>query len=172
MPSAFERNHRAVKEAFRDVVRQSGRSVVRVISAGSQVAYGGVVDSQGWVLTKASELDGDLQCQLYDGRRVAAKRIAYDDASDLALLQLEVDSSLPPVEWQETPPAVGSWLACVGLGQLPVATGVLSNTPRPIARGVVFWESCWRTPRKAHALPMWSRIPPPTRRASRLETGL
>ncbi len=140
VPGPNERNHQSVREAYRDLVKPVGPSVVRVISAGAHVAYGTVMDATGLVMTKSSELkgDGEILCQLHDGRRVPAKEVASDRDTDLALLQLDIEESMTPVSWRESPVEVGSWLACIGLGQLPIATGVVSNTPRRIPRRLAY----------------------------------
>lgn len=134
-----ERNHQTVKTAFREVVAPTADSVVWVLSAGTQVAHGSIVDASGLVLTKASELKGDLTCQLADGKRLHAKQVSRDVLNDLALLQLEdVKQPLTPLRWRQSPIGVGSWVVSVGMGQLPMGTGVVSNTPRRIPRHIPY----------------------------------
>jgi serine protease Do len=109
---AAERSHAKVLAAFREVVKDPAQSTVRIFADGRKAALGAVVDSQGFVVTKASELKGKLECQLQDGRRVAADLVAWAESSDAA---------------------VGSWLITPGLEADPVSIGVVSVGPRKIA---------------------------------------
>ena len=49
------KNHEKVKTAFAEAVARVSRSTVRVLREGEPVAMGTVVDSEGFVLTKASD---------------------------------------------------------------------------------------------------------------------
>ena len=127
-----ERSHSKVLAAFRDVVSGPAKSTVRVFCDGHKAALGAVVGADGYVLTKASELKGKVECQLHDGRRMEASLVGKDAALDLAVLKVNA-KDLPVVHWSEIDsPAVGSWLATPGLEIDPVAIGVLSVGPRKI----------------------------------------
>lgn len=117
-------------------VNDKGRgSVVEVLNGGVQVALGTAVD--GGVLSKASELPPRPQCRLPDGRVVDATVAAVDRASDLALLHLAgPDAGLRPVRFpdagdQQSPP-VGTLLAAVGVGEAPLAIGIVSAPRRDV----------------------------------------
>lgn len=130
---ASERSHSKVLAAFRDVVSEPSKSTVQIFSDGHRSALGAIVGSDGFVLTKATELKGKLECQLKDGRRMEAQLVGKDPALDLAMLKIDA-KSLPVVHWSEgDSPAVGSWLATPGIERDPVAIGVLSVGPRKIA---------------------------------------
>jgi serine protease Do len=122
--------------AFRPVVATAALSTVRVYCDGEAVALGTVVRGDGYVLTKASELKpGKLTVHDFDGRDLAAKRVATHEAHDLAMLKVEA-KDLPAVAWSPSNSApVGNWVAAVGPGQDPVAVGVVSvaarNVPPP-----------------------------------------
>ena len=64
------------------------------------------------VLTKASELRGELHCKLADGKVVDAKVVGIDPDTDLALLKLEA-TNLSVIQWalDPTPPMTGRWVA-------------------------------------------------------------
>jgi serine protease Do len=127
-----ERNHRTVREAFRDVIHDAGNSTVQVICQNRRVAFGTIVTAQGLVLTKASELKDNIECRLSDGRRLPAELVTINDELDLALLHIQAEN-LVPVQWREgDAPAAGSWLVTVGGSELPVAVGVVSVAPRNI----------------------------------------
>ena len=49
---------------FQPVVESASQSVVKVFAGDKQLALGLIVDSDGLILTKASELQGELKCQL------------------------------------------------------------------------------------------------------------
>jgi serine protease Do len=75
------------------------------------IALGTVVDSDGLVLTKASEMRGSLGCKLVDGTILEARVIGVHPASDLALLKIDAEN-LNVAQWSDEPPPVtGRWLA-------------------------------------------------------------
>jgi serine protease Do len=115
------------------------------------------VRSDGYVLTKASELSAKLECYFADGRRLPAQLIAVDAATDLALLKVDA-RDLPTVEWASSAPvAIGSLLATAGLDEAPTAIGVVSSPvhavpqPKPIL-GVLL-ENSRRGPRIDRIVP-------------------
>lgn len=127
-----ERNHRSVRAAFREVVGTARQATVQVLCDHERVAMGTIVDANGFVLTKASEVKGDVECRLVDGRRFPAEIVHVDDELDLAILKIEV-TGLVPVAWRsEGVPVEGSWLATTSTQELPSAVGVVSVAPRPV----------------------------------------
>jgi S1-C subfamily serine protease len=131
------RNHVSVLTAFREVVRLAGNGTVRVLSGDKQVALGTIVDPEGWIATKGSELRDEIHCELWDGTRLPATLIGVDRGSDLALLRIPA-SGLSAVRWrEEAPPAVGGWVVSPGLGELPQAIGIVSVAPHQVRGGVL-----------------------------------
>ena len=130
------RNHEAILEAFRESVLPVRLGTVTVLDGDEQVALGTVVDREGLVLTKASELRGTPAIRLADGTRHAAEVVAVSEDHDLALLKIG-RTDLEPVKWATVEPAVGSLLATAGSGKRPVAVGVVSVASRPIRSRVV-----------------------------------
>lgn len=131
--SRYERRHSSVVSAFREVVANPAKSTVEVLCDHDVVALGTVVAANGYILTKASDLHGDIVCKLHDNRRFDAEVVGVNKRHDLALLKIDADN-LTPVVWtdqSETP--VGSWLATPGLSEQPVSIGVISAAPRSIA---------------------------------------
>ena len=129
-PSEWSRNNPRVLAAFRPVVALARASTVSVRCDGKEVALGTVVEANGWILTKASELKGKPVCKLKDGRELPAKVVGVLLSWDLAMLKIEA-RGLQPVEWRESKQVpVGNWLASVGLGEDPVAIGVVSVAAR------------------------------------------
>lgn len=152
-----ERDTYHIKNAFRPAIQRPLQSTVRVLykrpngkdkeKEWESAALGIIVDADGYILTKASELKGDrLLCKLHDGTELEAKTVGVREEYDLAMLKVEAHK-LPVIEWSEAPPPpVGSWLATLGMEQIPVAIGVVSAAPRLIERrlpalGIVLDES-------------------------------
>ncbi len=129
-----QRNAFAIKNAFRDVVADASRSTVRILCDDRRTSFGVIVDANGYILTKASELSGEVTCQLLGRDTMPARIVGVDEQWDLALLKVDA-SDLTPIQWSDDPPpVVGSWLATPGLDALPIAIGVVSVGPREIER--------------------------------------
>jgi serine protease Do len=123
-------------DAFRDVVARASQSTVRVRCDDKEVALGTIVGADGWILTKASELNGKIHCRLKDGREFEAYVVGVHEAHDLALLRVKAQA-LPAVDWRPSKEeAVGNWVASAGTGERPVAVGVISVAARkvPVSR--------------------------------------
>lgn len=133
----YARSHASVLSAFRDSVALPSKCTVRIWCDARQVALGTVVESEGFIVTKSSELDGKVVCELSDGSRYDAKLVGVDRASDLALLKIPA-SGLPAIRWSDAdPPAVGGWVVTPGMGSLPLAIGIVSVAPHRVRGGVL-----------------------------------
>jgi serine protease Do len=131
-PGDEGKNHTVIKAAFREVVSDASRGAVQVLADDKVVALGTVVSSDGYILTKASELDGKIVCKLGDEKRYKARLIGVHDDTDLALLKIDANN-LVPVRWStQSAPAVGSLLATAGVANNALAIGVVSVGPRKI----------------------------------------
>jgi serine protease Do len=129
-----QRNAFAIKNVFRDVVADASRSTVRILCDDRRTSLGVVVDANGYILTKASELSGEVTCQILGRDSLPARIVGVDEQWDLALLKVDA-SDLTPIQWSDQNyPMVGSWLATPGLDALPIAIGVVSVGPREIER--------------------------------------
>ncbi|MFN9367677.1 MAG: trypsin-like peptidase domain-containing protein [Planctomycetia bacterium] len=130
------KQHESVRKAFRESLRHVRAGTVTVLDGDEQAALGTVVGSDGLVLTKASELRGQPTIRLADGTKHAAAVVGISEEHDLALLKIG-RSDLQPVTWAAAEPALGSWLATAGSGELPVAVGVASVATRPLRSRVL-----------------------------------
>lgn len=83
---------------WNDLTRLYSGTVVEVLGPRRRVAFGTVVGSDGWVLTKASEIPDDPRCRLADGQIVPARVAGVDPAYDLALLKVDAHG-LRAIEW-------------------------------------------------------------------------
>lgn len=132
--TAFDKYPSKVTAAFRPAIAEVTKSTVKVLSDGKSLALGMVVDSDGYVLTKASELKGDLECQLIDGRRAKATLVGIERKLDVAMLKVDW-KELQAVDWgDEKTVERGSWLITPGLDKSPIGIGVVSAASRMIPR--------------------------------------
>jgi serine protease Do len=121
-----------VRAAFREVVKDASRATVCIHCDGKHSAVGGVIRSDGWIVTKATPLCGKLTVILADGRKLEADTVAESSEYDLALLKVDA-KNLPALDLKETKsPEVGSWVASVGRSRDPLAVGIVSVSPRKI----------------------------------------
>jgi serine protease Do len=133
---------------FRGALGDSWKSTVQLLNAGTQVALGAVVDSDGWIITKASQIPptGELVCRLYNGSEHVARVVSKVYDLDLALAKID-ETNLTPVIWESSSnPQRGKWLATTDLQALPLAVGVISSgvqsvRPEQPRLGIVFPES-------------------------------
>lgn len=132
LPAERFRNGEATLRAFAPISEATRQSVVKFNVNGETVALGTVVDAEGLVLTKASELKpGTLTCWLATDREVPASVLATNDDLDLALVRVPAQG-LKPVQWAASPPIVGQWAVTVGIAPTPHAVGVISALPRRV----------------------------------------
>jgi serine protease Do len=132
------KNGSGIRRLLQSATRSAQRCVVRVTSDGKDVALGTIVGPDGAVLTKASELSGQIACRLPDGQTVPAKLIGVHTDLDLAMLSTTIVDR-PQLAWQTSAPGVGSFVATPGLKELPIAVGIISTPLRsiPAQRGVL-----------------------------------
>src|SRR5690606_25494258 len=98
------------------------------------IAFGTVVRTDGYVITKASQLQGDLSVRLADGRQLPAEYVGYSPDHDIALLRIDADG-LSVVQWQtEDDPGTGSWVITPDRQGAPCSVGVISVARREIPR--------------------------------------
>lgn len=131
---------RQMRKAFAPVVKDSRRAVVTLFSEQEAVALGTIVGSDGWIVSKASQLGEATLCELSDGRRVPFEYVGFDVKLDLALLKVDADN-LTAIEWDNTEPQVGAWMITAGPDPIPLGVGVMSvkrrKIPRSNVRGVL-----------------------------------
>ena len=136
--------------AFQEVVEQPREWTVRIqrqhprTERWTDAALGVVVREDGLVITKASELTGNLRVKLADreaGNR-EAKILQTNATHDLALLQLDLSDDdgrsfgpLPVVKWATGREAeVGRWVVTPTTYRSPAAVGIVSVPVRAIPR--------------------------------------
>ena len=123
-----------VRAAFRRVVSGPSHATVRIRSGRRDVAVGGIVGPDGWILTKASSLREPVRVRLRDGREFDAAVVGVDAEYDLAMLKVDA-RRLPTLDLEHRdPPEVGRWVATAAPGRDPLAVGVVSVGPRSIPK--------------------------------------
>ena len=133
------RSSNLVRAAFRDAVKEAKAATVRIISDKNDLlTMGTIVDANGFVLTKASELHGDLRCELSDSRIVPASVYGIHLQSDLALLKIDAPN-LPTIQWSTDEAAlpVGSWLITPDTKDDELSICVVSVQARRVVPGGV-----------------------------------
>lgn len=123
-----------VRAAFRSVVSGPSHATVRVRSGRRDVAVGGIVGPDGWILTKASSLSDPIRVRLRDGREFDAALVGVDAEYDLAMLKVDA-RRLPTLDLGHVEsPEVGRWVASTAPGRDPLAVGVVSVGSRSIPK--------------------------------------
>jgi serine protease Do len=131
------RNNPVIVQAFRSTIAKPSESLVRVLADGKEVAYGTVVEADGYIVTKYDEIRDrqKITVKLRDGKELEAKVVDFEANFDVALLKVDA-KNLKPIEWRTSKDAkVGRWVASVGLGEDPVAIGVISVGTRKLVPG-------------------------------------
>jgi serine protease Do len=117
---------------FKSVVAKASDSTVRVRGDDKDIALGTVVGADGYILTKASEIRGNLSVRLPDGTEYEAKLIASHRPSDLAMLKIDV-ADLKPINFADTKKVpVGNWLVSAGPTSDALAVGIVSVATRKL----------------------------------------
>ncbi len=131
----LDRQYRDLIEAHRPALREAAESTVFVYRGDRPAALGTVVHENGWILTKASEVEngeGQLRCVFADGEVFSARTVRTFEGYDLALLRVD-RTGLQPVTWYEGPaPRLGSFLAAPGPEGEALAIGVMSVAARSL----------------------------------------
>ena len=123
---------------FEPVSRSMETATVQILSGGKQVALGTIIDADGFILTKASELKRELKCQVGD-EEFEAEVIGIHSKTDLALLKIDAEA-LNVIRWSESPTnEVGNWVVSPKAQDGDTAVGVISTLKlRQIERSRAF----------------------------------
>ena len=117
--SAMVRLVRPLSESVKD-------SVVQVLSGSRPVSLGTVVSVDGHVLTKRSELTGDpVRVRLTDGQLLPARVAAVRRRHDLAMLKVDTNEDMKPIEFVDAAAEVSNFLISPGRTGRPIGIGVV-----------------------------------------------
>ena len=122
-----------ITAAFRNLANDLGPIVVDVLADKKPRALGTIVRSDGRILTKASELYGELSCRLADGRILPAIVEKVSREHDLAILKVDA-SNLPEADFSTSDRTFVGTLIAALTPKGPPLVGVVSCTTRPIPR--------------------------------------
>lgn len=127
------RDANEVLVAFTDSVAECTDSTVSLFSGRRPVALGTIVSADGLIVTKASELRGDIRCRFADGSESIPSIVGLDRMEDVALLKVDRDNLVPVNFVVDANPQPGSWLISASPNGQPLSVGVVSVAARPIA---------------------------------------
>lgn len=129
---SFEKRTSEILELFRASADENSNSVAAIRDGGLLLCLGTVVSSDGYILTKASEIVDALEPEAIfpDGRRFPAKAVGSDYEFDLTLLKVDA-GNLQPVTLRDRPARAGE-LAVIqdqrGNPYLPTVVSVEAHT--------------------------------------------
>ncbi|HIG80699.1 MAG TPA: serine protease, partial [Verrucomicrobiales bacterium] len=144
LPSALRTDGKTVVAAFSDVEKIARSCTVQIIYGKSyKVAIGTLVNDEGLVVTKHSELDtakagGTLRISMPGAKRYnRGKLVAFDSATDLAFIATDLTQK-PTYTWAKTDKiAPATWVVAgvAGSDTRPyVRAGITSATARAIPK--------------------------------------
>jgi len=128
----YTRNNPKFLATFQKIAAEARRSTVRVHCNGKETALGIIVGADGWILTKAHDLDGSISCQLPQGGIYQAVLVGVHAEHDLALLKIEVRNLAPAKLKDSRALPAGAWLISPSEGESLAAVGVVSVATRTL----------------------------------------
>jgi serine protease Do len=108
----------------------AGDCVVEICANNKPVLLGTIVEFDGFIMTKASDLPDHPAVVMPDGRVLPAKIIGKDTATDLALIKVSA-TDLTPAKFSDDAP-LGEWLTAPTDDPNQPAIGLVSDSARPI----------------------------------------
>jgi len=135
----FSRETAEILKSWEPALEEVRRATIKITRDGKDVAYGCAVHENGYIVTKASEVQDkkgafltNLEIVFPEGLRLPAKLMDLHRPYDLAMLKVDA-RGLRPMPWDDTvQPAPGTFLAAATPLRLPAAVGVLSVLPRSL----------------------------------------
>lgn len=134
------RDAEPIRQAFAAVTASVRECVVLVRCGGKDTAWGTIVGPDGWIVTKADELEPPVACRLPDGREMPAEIVGISSEHDVAMLKIDA-RGFPQISWHRgEDPGVGRWLITPAFNaEIPAVIGVVAAPRRsiPIQPGVL-----------------------------------
>jgi len=137
LPAEQRINGKRVWAAFeeqREILQRSSAVIYTDEKSRIKSLYGVVVREDGYVLTKASEIEGAAALSLRIGSQLytEVERLAVDDDWDVALLKIAPAEPLSPVDLADDDIELGRWV---------VSNGSTTRSNRRLRVGIVSAES-------------------------------
>ena len=131
----FERQDLNNLSSLNPIVAEVIPSVVAVMSDNRQIALGTVVDRNGYIVTKASEVNSRkyLKVVTSDAREREARIVFEDEENDIAILK--VDSILTAIDWEPTETVTGQFVLLPSPDGKVFSMGTYSTTVRTTRTG-------------------------------------
>jgi serine protease Do len=119
-------------DLFKPLINSAEVSTVKILNGNRLITLGTIVDRDGLILTKASELRGELNCSLVDGRKVSAVVLGVHPDTDLALLKVDAND-LQPIHWgNDSIPVVGQWIVSPTFDANKLQVGIIGVNARKV----------------------------------------
>ena len=131
-----ERQNQSVLSGLGSPVASAAASTVKIFSNDRQVALGTIIKTDGFVLTKLSEIETrpNIRVERNGGDSYSAKILKRDQENDLAILKIDA-RDLPVISWSDLTPKLGEFLLTASPTGEPVAIGTYSVQPRSTRNG-------------------------------------
>ena len=132
----LERQSSGLLASLRPAVKNASKSSVLVYSNNRPVALGTIFRDDGYILTKASELDDPdtIRCKLFNSTETRATLMEINNEHDLAILKIEAEG-LEPARWANHSATIGNFLLTPDPFGNVLALGTLSVATRSTAVG-------------------------------------
>ncbi len=137
--AGLERQHPSQLNQLLPVAPGAHSHTVALADSLRQLALAIVIDSNGLIITKASEVEtiDNIYVMTPGGGKVPAKLLRVDSRNDVALLSVDATylRGLSPVRWSESQPKLGSFVVTPGADGEVLAMGSYSSNVRSTASG-------------------------------------
>lgn len=132
----FRLNGKITQNAFGKAAAIANESTVRLERNGKVIALGAIVDSRGYILTKASSCVGARQAVASDGQTYDIRIRKRKEELDLAIYEMiSSNRTFPTVKWNEGQTRkFPAWVMASSIDLSEIRIGVSSGTPRKIGR--------------------------------------
>jgi serine protease Do len=118
----------SIARLFTKTATKASQSTVSVRCNNKPTILGTIIEANGYILTKGTELrGGPISVRLEDGSEYDAKYVGYHEPTDLALLQVEATDLKPISGFAEGKDAkVGNWICVTNFEGEPLSAGIVS----------------------------------------------
>ena len=134
LPTSRRLNGKQTTKAFGEAGDNAKRSTITVISNDKAIALATIIDSDGYCITKASELEENTKFLGIgpNSEEISVNLLGTDKNTDLALLKITPVVG-KPVKWQESENySQGSWVCAMNHQSNALMIGVISAKSRNI----------------------------------------
>lgn len=129
----YEKRAAEELDRFESVLKDTSNCMVEFRVYGETVILGTIMSEDGYILTKASELEdlSKCKCILPTGRSARPRQVAVDYAYDLMLVKVDA-TGLQPAEWSREEMKAGRIVITTDSRCAPLLPGVISVATRKL----------------------------------------